>query len=547
MRPVDPRLLRQARPARRFLAATVLAGLVSATLVITQAQLLATAITHLDRGWAGLRTTLLVLLAVTSARAVVAYVVEVSALRAAATVRSGLRARLAAAVVRGGPGWLAHRGSGELVTLATRGLDALDDYFARYLPQLVLACVVPVAVLVRIAGADLISAVFVAVTLPLIPLFLALVGLHTRARTTRQWRALALLGGHFLDVVQGLATLAIFNRTHAQADVIRQISERHRRATMETLRVAFLSSLVLELLATLSTALVAVEVGLRLLGGHLHYQTALLVLLLAPEAFLPLRAVGTSFHAGMEGATAVAEVLDVAESTSSATVTPTSATCDLRRDTIELHDVSVSYADRWNPAVDRISLRLEPGAQLTVVGLSGAGKSTLLGLLLRQVDPTAGAITVGGVDLADVGLDGWRRQVAWVPQQPYLFAGTVAGNIRLGCPGATDGRVRRAAELAGLDLPRGVGTLVEEGGASLSSGQRQRVALARAFVLDAPLVLLDEPTAHLDDAAAEAVRACVRDALGGRTVVVVTHDRRWDDAERVVALDAGRLIDPAVA
>jgi ATP-binding cassette subfamily C protein CydD len=547
VRPLDPRLLRETAGARKFLGVAVGAGVVGAGLVLLQAQLLAHGMAHAGDGWSALRTTVLVLVGVVAARAVAAYAVEVSALRASARVRSQLRMRLAGAVLDAGPHWTAQRGTGELVTLATRGLDALDAYFARYLPQLVLACVVPVAVLVRIGGVDLTSAVVIALTLPLIPVFMILVGLHTQARTARQWRTLALLGGHFLDVVQGLPTLTVFHRAQAQAGVIRDISERNRRATMETLRVAFLSALVLELLATLSTALVAVEVGLRLLDGHLHYETALLVLLLAPEAFLPLRAVGAQFHASVEGATAVAEVLDIAEASARVAVRSGSRCCDLRREQVSLDGVGVAFPGRSRLALTDLSLTIFPGEHLVVRGPSGAGKSTLLALLLRTLDPSTGRIEAGGWPLAEIDLEVWRRQVAWVPQQPYLFVGTVADNVRLGRPDATDAQVALAARQAGLTLPAGLATQVEENGASLSSGQRQRVALARALLLDAALVLLDEPTAHLDDAGAADVRARLETSLAGRTMVVVTHDERWVGADREITLRAGRLSAELVA
>jgi ATP-binding cassette subfamily C protein CydD len=546
VRPVDPRLLRQTVGARQFLTAAVVAGIVGAGLVLLQAQLLAHGISHAGGGWTALRSTVLLLVAVVAGRAVMAYVVEVAALRASAQVRGQLRHQLAAAVLRGGPAWTAQRGSGELVTLATRGLDATDSYFARYLPQLVLACVVPVAVLARVAGVDLTSALVIAVTLPLIPVFMILIGLHTRNRTAGQWRTLALLGGHFLDVVQGLPTLTVFGRARAQATVIRDISERNRRATMETLRVAFLSALVLELLATLSTALVAVEVGLRLLAGRLPYETALLVLLLAPEAFLPLRAVGAQFHASMEGAVAVGEVLDLTAEAAPIGAVSAAGRCDLRHETVELAGVSVAFPGRDRPAIDDLSLSLAPGEHLVIRGASGAGKSTLLAVLLRLTEPTAGTVTVGGRPVAEVDLDDWRRQLTWVPQSPYLLVGSVADNIRLGRPGATDAQVAAAAALAGLDLPGGLATQVAENGGSLSSGQRQRVALARAFVLDAAVVLLDEPTAHLAAAAAADIRARVGLALAGRTLVVVTHDPRWTGAGRELTLAAGRLSTAAL-
>jgi ATP-binding cassette subfamily C protein CydD len=458
-----------------------------------------------------------------------------------------------------GPAWLGRQQPGEIIAVATRGLDGLDPYFARYLPQLVLACLVPAAVLATVAAADWISAVIIAVTLPLIPVFAVLVGLHTRARTQRQWELLARLGGHFLDVVEGLPTLKVFGRAKPQADVIRDVTAGYRTATMATLRVAFLSALVLELAAALATALVAVEVGLRLLAGHLGYQTALLVLLLTPEAYLPLRQAGMHFHASMEGAAAarrVCDILDTAPASADAG-SPTRRAggsagsrprCDLRYDDITLDRVSLAYPGRDRPALAGISLTIRPGERIALTGPSGAGKSSLLGLLLRFNEPTAGKIMAGGTDLAHIDEESWRRQVAWVPQRPYLFAATVADNIALGQPDTSRADITRAARLAGADafieaLPRGYDTPLGEQALRLSAGQRQRIALARAFLRDAPLLLLDEPTAHLDLVAAGEILGVLQTLMAGRTVVLVTHRHAWQGgASRVLTLDHGCLL-----
>ena len=449
--------------------------------------------------------------------------------------------------------------AGEIATLATRGLDALDDYVARYLPQLVLAALVPVAVLVVVARADWISALVIALTLPLIPLFMALVGRHTEARTRRQWRLLERLGGHFLDVVEGLPTLAVFRRARAEAALVRKATDAQRHATMGTLRVAFLSAFVLELLATLAVALVAVEIGLRLLYGRLDLETALLVLVLAPEAYLPLREVGARFHASMEGVAAAERVFAVLDRPA-APGAGAGATATAALPTVRFEGVVLTRPGRTEPVLDGVDLTLAPGTTTLVTGRSGAGKTSLLALLLRFAEPTAGAVTVTDaagrpVDLRSLDPHAWRRRIAWVPQRPYLFDATVADNIRLGAPDASDDAVRRAARLAEAEavieaLPDGYATRLGERGSRLSAGQRQRIALARAFlrqeVEDAPLVLLDEPTAHLDPEHAAAVRAGVARLLAGRTGVIVAHDAAWaDGADVVVRLAAGRALVPA--
>jgi ATP-binding cassette, subfamily C, bacterial CydD len=557
-RAVDLRLLRHAGAARGYLAVTVCIGLAATVLVLAQAGLLARALAGAARGagLASLSGTIVALLLVLTARAATAYGSEITALRAAARVKSQLRIRLAQRSLELGPSWLSGQREGEVTTLAVRGLDALDAYFGRYLPQLVLACLVPLAVLARVMSADWISGLVILVTLPLIPVFGALIGLYTAERTGRQWRLLARLGGHFLDVVEGLPTLKVFGRARAQAELIKKVTDEHRAATMAGLRVAFLSALVLELAAALATALVAVEVGLRLLAGHIGYETALLILLLTPEAYLPLRNLGAQFHASAEGVAAADDVLAILDTplpvrAPSAGPSPDPRHAiepDLHCQPIELAQVTLAYPGRARPALDDVSVSISPGERIVVTGPSGAGKSSLLALLLRFTEPTSGRIHAGGRDVSSIPLSSWRRQIAWVPQSPYLFAGTVADNIALGDPDATRAQIRRAARLAGAEdfiaaLADGFDTILAERALSLSAGQRQRIALARAFLRDAPLVLLDEPTAHLDQATARQILAVIEALTAGRTVLLVSH-REYGPIRptRVLRLDQGRLV-----
>ena len=560
---VDPRLLRQAGAARGYLAVTVGCGLAGAGLIIVQAGLLSQALAGAAHGTGivALSGTLIWLGVVLAGRAVAGGGGEAAALRAAAAVKSGLRRRLAAHALRLGPRWLGGQQAGEITTLTTRGLDGLDPYFARYLPQLVLAATVPLAVVIRVAFADWISAVIIAATLPLIPLFAALIGWHTQARTRRQWQLLARLGGHFLDVVAGLPTLKLFGRAGAQATVIRNVTGAHRTATMATLRVAFLSALALELVAALATALVAVETGLRLLTGHLGYQTALLILLLTPEAYLPLRNASTEYHASTEGVAAAARAFEILDTppvdqparTGVGSAASATADFDLSRTDIVFRDVTLAYPDRERPALDAISLTIRPGEHIMLTGPSGAGKSSLLALLLRFAAPDDGLITAGGAELARLPADRWLAQIAWVPQHPHLFAMTVAGNIALGQPGAQRQDIVAAARLAGADdfirrLPDGYDTALAEGAAVLSAGQRHKIALARAFLRRVPVVLLDEPTAHLDPASAVRVSTAIEDQLADRTVVLVTHQPpRAGQSWRILALEQGRLTSSADA
>ena len=546
MRPLDPRLLRYARATRSFLVVSVVLGVATAAAVIAQALLLGEAISAAFQQHATLhdqRAVLVALALVVVLRAALAWGGEVSAHRASAAAKSQLRSALLAHALRLGPVWLTGARTGELTTLATRGVNALDSYFSRYLPQLVLACIVPPAVVVTVFVLDPLSALIIALTVPLIPLFLALIGTYTKGRVDRQYRTLAVLSGHFLDLTAGLPTLKVFGRAKAQERSIESVGEQYRTTTMGVLRVSFLSSFALELVATLSVALVAVSIGLRLVNGSLGLRAGLTVLLLAPEAYLPIRLVGQHFHAAAEGLGAAERVFEVLE-----TPTPTSGACtdvpDLARCAVVVDRLEVTYAGRTEPALAATSLVLEPGTVTAVVGPSGAGKSTLLAALLGFVAPSRGRVVVrpapapghaaaAEVDVADLDPDAWRAQVAYVAQEPYLPGARLADVVRLGRPDADDDAVRTALASAGLDLadpdvtatlPEGLATVVGEGGVGLSAGQARRVALARAFCRDAPLVVLDEPTAALDGATEDVVVEAVR-ALraAGRTVVVVAH------------------------
>ncbi|MFC8422384.1 thiol reductant ABC exporter subunit CydD [Streptomyces sp. NPDC057236] len=544
MKPIDPRLLRYARATRGFLAAVVGLGALGAVLVIAQAMLIAEIVVGAFQDGlsaAGLGTPLLLLAGVALGRGLVGWLTELAAHRASAAVKSELRGRLLERATALGPGWLDGRRTGSLVALATRGVDALDGYFSRYLPQLGLAVVVPVAVLARIVTEEWVSAAIIVGTLPLIPVFMVLIGWATQSRMDRQWLVLSRLSGHFLDVVAGLPTLKVFGRAKAQAESIRRITADYRRATMRTLRIAFISSFALELLATLSVALVAVTIGMRLVHGELDLYTGLIVLILAPEAYLPLRQVGAQYHAAAEGLGAAEDIFSVLE-----TPVPAPGTDAVPTGALAFEDVTVRHPGRSTDAVTDVSFTVAPGETVALVGPSGAGKSTLLNVLLGFVRPTGGRVRIGGADLAGLDLAEWHGRVAWVPQRPHLYAGTIAENVRLARPDADDDAVRRALRDAGAlefvdALPDGAETVLGEDGAGLSAGQRQRLALARAFLADRPVLLLDEPTAALDGATEADVVAAVRRLAAGRTVLLVVHrPALLAVADRVV-----RLAEPA--
>ena len=546
MRPLDPRLLRHAAAARRHLYVAGAIGVAGALLTVTQAFVLADLVTRPSQTADAprLRGAFTVLAAVVAARTVLAWAGEAAAHRAASAVKSQLRRALLRRILESGPTCPATGSDGDLATLATRGTDALDGYFSRFLPTLFAAALTPPAVLIVIAVQDPLSAVIVFVTLPLVPVFGFLLGSAAARRHREQWSTLTALAGHFLDVVEGLTTLLVFRRATTQAAAIRRAADEHRRATMATLRLAFLSSAVLEFLATICVALVAVAIGLRLLSGHLDLRTGLLVLILTPEVYGPLRQVAAQFHASGEGLAAAGRLTQILDTPAPARGGGL-AVPDLTRAALRIEGLGVGYG-RTRPALDVLDLRVSPGEYLGVAGPSGSGKSTLLAVLLGFTAPSQGRVLIetpeGTLDLADLDPEAWRSQVAWVPQRPWFAARSIAENVRIARPDASDDDLARALRAADADrfvaaLPGGDAFVLGEDGAPLSAGQRQRVALARAFLRDASLVLLDEPTAHLDPDSEQVVAAAVRRLARGRTVIAVAHrPALLADAERVIDL-----------
>ncbi|GEA89355.1 thiol reductant ABC exporter subunit CydD [Cellulomonas cellasea] len=534
MKPLDPRLLRHARAARSYIALTVVLGTVVAALVVAQALLLAHALAaavHDGATLAEIGPQVVWIAAVVAVRALVAGVQERFAHRAATRVIGDLRAQLVERSALLGPRWTVEGDGSRVVTLATRGIDALEPYFVRYLPQLVLAATVTPATLVVILGLDWVSAAIVAGTIPLVPLFMVLVGRLTQGRSERGLRVMQRLGSQVLDLLAGLATLRAFGRELGPVARVRELGDAHRRATMGTLRVAFLSGMVLELLTTLSVALVAVGIGLRLVYGELDLVTGLAVLVLAPEVYLPLRQVGAQFHASTDGVAAAEQVFAVLETPLPARGTRPAP--DLRTASLRLRGVGVRAPGRDVLAPAGLDLDVRPGRVVALTGPSGSGKTTAVDVLLGLVRPDHGTVELVAPDgtataLADVDPTTFWAQLTWLPQRPLLEPGTLA-DVVTGGADVTPGRRDAAAALTGLDAvvaaaPLGWATPVGRGGDGLSVGQRQRAALTRALLGTAPLVVLDEPTAHLDAAGEQVVLdavAALREA--GRTVVLVAH------------------------
>ena len=540
MRPTDPRLRAQLGPARAPLLVVVCAGVLASLALIAQAfavTALVLAIVRTDSAgavgvWAALVAGLFVL------RGLLGWIGDVAAARAAGLVGAGLRRRVLGAMLAPEGRVDGAGGPSRHAVLATRGVAAAEPYLTRYVPALVLAGVLPVLTLVAITVLDPLSGLIVVCTLPLIPAFGALVGLATRDRATTQWRAMELLSGHFLDVMRGLPTLVAFRRAEAQSRTIAAVTERYRVASVATLRIAFASAAILEMVATISVALVAVTVGIRLAGGHLDLHTALVVLLLAPEAYWPLRRAGSEFHAAAEGVATfeAVEGLDTASPGGSACSAGGSSGDSGGRvasasERIETHAVSLTYPGRTVAALAPISLELGGPGVTAIVGPSGCGKSTLLRVLAGQLAPTTGQVTTPS-----------RQEIAFVPQRPVFVAGSIADNLRLARPDATDEELWAALEEVALAerigaLLGGLDADLAEDARSLSAGERARLALARVALSGRPYVLLDEPTAHLDAETEEVVAQTVVRWGRNRTVVVVAHRPALvAAADRVVAM-----------
>jgi thiol reductant ABC exporter CydD subunit len=476
--------------------------------------------------------------------------------RAASRAKAALRRRLGSRLAQLGPLPMRGERSGEVATTMVEGVESLDGYLGQALPQLALAVLVPLLVLAVYLATDPLTALAVMVTAPFIPILTLLIGLKTRDMMDKRWAQLARMGAHFLDMIQGLPTLKLFGQSQAQAAGIEEVSERYGRSTMDVLRVAFQSSLVLDLAATMGVALVAIEIGTRLLLRSIPFELAIFLLLLAPEFFLPLRLLALARHSRLSGQSAARRIFAFLDSPAAPSPDGHSAAASAPPPRpVEIRVESVAYTPpaRELPALRTVSLHLSPARTTALLGPSGAGKSTLAALLLGFAAPQRGSILIDGRPLRDLEPVAWRRLVAWVPQLPHLFNGSVADNIRLGRPEASRQEIEQAAAAAHAHafiraLPLGYDTSIGEGGARLSGGQRQRLALARAFLLDRPVVILDEPTLHLDAATAAQVRRAILSHCRGRTALVITHDAELAaGADAVVTMHEGMTLPAGAA
>lgn len=551
----NPRLLKLAQKSRLWLILTIALGFLSGLLSILQARYISRLVSRVFLGGAGLGDVsnyLFFILLAFTIRAILAWGTNLSGKTIAVQTKTLVRKKLLDRLEELGPAYLSGEKSGEISSTLTEGVEALDAYFSQYLPQLVLSALVPVTILFFVFPMDILSGVVLLVTAPLIPYFMYLIGGSAKKITDRQYGTLSRLAGQFLESLQGLKTLKLFNQAKAEVDKIRETSDQYRVTTMKVLQVTFLSALVLELLATLSTAVVAVQIGLRLLYFRVSLEQALFLLIIAPEFYIPLRTLGLRFHAGMEGQSAADRIFQILD-TGPLQKDPVPAGTTLEKvhsfESLELRNIAFEYPGDRGPALNGIQFTVQRGEQIALVGASGAGKSTLASLILGFFPPTAGQVLINGTGLSQLDLSSWREQIAWVPQQPAIFQDTIAANIRLSRPDASDGAVAAAAAAAHLAdfiqaLPEGYQTRIGEGGARLSGGQAQRLALARAFLKDAPILILDEPTSQLDPVTESQLADATRHLMRGKTVLTIAHRLNTVfQADHILVLDQGRILE----
>jgi len=552
---LDPRLLRLARPAAFKLALAIGGGLAAALLAVFSARILSQIIARVfldGHSLVQVQPLLSSLLGLILGRVLCSMLGEAAGSAVAAQIKTSLRESIFSRLLELGPAALRGKPAGELSATALQGVEALDAYFAQYLPQVALAGLIPLGILLLVFPLDPLSGIILLVTGPLIPFFMALIGRNAERLTRRQWSALSRMSAYFLDTLQGLRTLKALGRSVEQAERISDVSERYRDTTLSVLRVTFLSALALELLGTISTAMIAVQVGLRLLYGHMGFEEAFFLLVIAPDFYLPLRTLGLRFHAAMNGVAAARQIGSVlGEQPSGEVQPPGSAPTTLQvpeKAQVVFENVTWTYPGADEEAIKNFNLELRPGSLTALVGPSGAGKTTLAWLLLGFLRPQAGQIRINGHTLEETGTEAWRAGMAWAPQHPHLFHDSLAANLRIADPQSSPEQLWQALRLARLEdwarsLPDGLDTLVGEGGARLSGGQAQRLALARAFLRNAPLLVLDEPTAHLDQPEESRLEETVRDLCLTRTVLVIAHrGSTARGADWLVKLNRGQIV-----
>jgi len=549
---VDRRLTALAKTRKVPFIVSLVSGTIAALTLVWQTALLSRIIdgAFLGKQTLGDLSPLLWLFALASIlRMLLSWFSVYQAKRGAILLKQDLFNRLTSATGKLGPQFARSLQSGSLSATLTKGVEALDAYFSLYLPQLWFAVAVPLIILIAVAASDPVSALILLLSAPLIPLFMMLIGKSAGAMTDRQWQTMSRMSGYFLDRLQGLTTLKLFARSREQRQGIESTGESFRHATMQVLKIAFLSSLTLELTGTIGTAIIAVGVGIRLLGDHIAFLPALFVLMLTPDFYLPLRQLGLRFHAGKEGISASKDIFFLLEK---AEETPDPGTEKLpeyllKEQAIRFDNLSYTYPGAVAPAIEGITCSFPPGRTTAITGPSGSGKSTLVSLLLRFVQPEKGSISINGISIDSLSEEAWLSRIAWVPQHPFLFNASIRENLLLARNNADDAALRDALAHAGLDellknMPEGLDTIIGEQGARLSGGEAQRLALARAFLRNAPVLVLDEPTSNTDPLLEKSLRTAMHRLMEGRTVIIIAHRQETiRNADSIIVLRNGTI------
>ena len=547
---MNPRLFKEVRSVRVLLGFVVLQGVLNGILILLQAYDLADIVNRVyidHQGFLAVGHVLWSFLGVIVLRAFLALFGESGGLILATQIQARLRRDLGRRLLASGPLYVNGQQTGELVNTLIKGVEDLEPYFARYVPQVTITALVPTVILVEAFIKDWITGVILLVTLPLIPFFMILIGRQAESKTQKQWRMLSRLSAHFLDVLQGLTTLKLLGQSQHQTQGIQRASDEFRRATMASLRIAFLSALVLELLASLSMAMVAVGIGLRLIAGLMSFRTSFFLLVLVPDFYLPWRMLGTRFHDGLNGMEAAKRIVQILDAPPQATGNGTQKFDNMEYPLVFEH-VGFVYDGRQRPAIAELNGVVYPGDRIAIVGPSGAGKSTLLSLVMGFAHPSQGSIRFGSLSLAEIDWSWWRGNISFLTQNPYIFAGSVRDNLLWVKPFATVSQLQDVLEMSGAaeyvhGLPYGLDTPLEEQGRGLSGGQKQRLAMARAYLKDAPIVLMDEPTANLDPETEASLWEQWDRLLSNRTALVVAH--RLSTARRletIWVMNQGHLV-----
>lgn len=548
---IDKRLLRLTVPVKSNLIFTVIFGLAAACAVVGQAYYISKIIDNVflhNANISNVKYLLFFVIIISLLKALFIWFEQNFANKVATYIKNKVRNEITEYIFKLGPNYIKSERTGDVVNTLTNGIEKLDAYFNKFIPQLFLSALIPILIIIFVLPIDLLSAVVFVLTAPLIPMFMMLIGSAAEKLNKKQWKSLSLMSAYFLDVIQGLTTIKLFNRTNHVLNKISVISNLLKKSTMKVLKIAFLSALVLEMFSTISIAIIAVEIGLRLMNGNLAFQPALFILIMAPEFYNPIRQLGARYHAGMEGIAAAQSIYKILE-TPIVSFAKVDSIFNFNFKKITFEDVHFSYDTNNKKAINGISFSIYPKTITALVGKSGSGKTTTVNLMLKFIEPTQGKICIDGININNIKRKEWLKQIGWISQNPYLFNKSIKENILIAKENATEKELQQAIEYAKLNkflnsLPNGINTVIGERGFGLSGGEAQRVALARAFLKDAPILILDEPTANLDPATEKELIESIRLLTKNKTVLMIAHKLNTiKQADNILVFSEGKIVE----